>query len=118
MCFCRLNFGTEYNAKPILIKGNGDGVVNERSLRGYKYWENTPAQRNHRIYSKEFEGIDHLSILHSAGPINYIIATLTRHQDHPRDNEHWSGANIAKIQRLREHGFLNVENRMGSTVLL
>lgn len=71
-------------------------MVNERSLRGYKYWEKAPAQRNHRIFSKEFPGIDHLSILHSAGPINYIINQLIRHQDHSRDNEHLSRSKIAK----------------------
>lgn len=90
MCFYRLNFGTEYNTKPILIKENGDGVVNERSLRGYKYWENVPAQRNIKFPFEEFPEIDHLNIIHSARPINYIINKLTRHQDYPRDNEHLS----------------------------
>lgn len=86
--FYRLNFGTEYNPKPILIKGNGDGVVNERSLIGCEYWKKASAQRNHKIYEKVFPGIDHLRILHSAGPINYIVAILTGHQDYPRANEH------------------------------
>lgn len=84
---CSLDFGKQFNPKPSIIKGNGDGVVNERSLIGCKYWENTPAQENHKIYQVKFADAEHIAILGESAPINYILSKLTGHEDYPRANE-------------------------------
>ncbi|XP_031619143.1 group XV phospholipase A2-like [Contarinia nasturtii] len=82
-----LNFGEKYNSKPELIRGNGDGVVNDRSLNGCKYWINTTAQGKHKIYWKDFPGAQHITILNDKGLINYILNKLTGYHDYPRADE-------------------------------
>lgn len=72
---------------PTIIKGNGDGVVNIRSLTGCGHWENTPSQGNHTIHQKEFPGAEHIAILGKKALINYIINELTGYEDYPRPNE-------------------------------
>lgn len=47
-----------------------------RSLLGFKRWYNTTAQGNHKIYHKEFIGIDHVNIVDHKGTIDYILKEL------------------------------------------
>lgn len=102
--FIRLDFGDSYNPNPVLIKGNGDGTVNRRSLIGCGYWENTAAQGNHKIYQQEFPGVEHYNMLSNSGPINYIINKLTGLSDFPNAKEIANTTNVMKF-RL----FWNVE---------
>lgn len=89
-----MNFGKKFNLKPSIVNGNGDRVVNLRSLIGCEYWKNSPAQRNRTIYQQEFPGAEHIAILSSSAPINYIIKTLTGYDDYPRPDEYSSKENI------------------------
>lgn len=82
-----MNFGKKFNPNPSIVKGNGDGVVNERSLIGCKNWENTSAQGNHKVHITKFPGAEHITILGDSGPINYILSKLTGHHDYPRADE-------------------------------
>lgn len=81
-----------------LIKGNGDGTVNRRSLIGCGYWENTPAQANHNIHQQEFPGVEHYNMLSNSGPINYILNKLTGDEDYPRFNEN---KNVTTVLKMR-----------------
>lgn len=83
----RLDFGGAYNPSPTLVKGNGDGTVNRRSLIGCGHWANTPAQGNHNIYQQEFPKVEHYNMLSDAGSINYILNKLTGDNDYPRQGE-------------------------------
>lgn len=94
----RLDFGPFYNAKPTLIKGDGDGTVNRRSLIACQYWENTQAQGDHAVYQQEFPGIEHYNMLSNAGPINYILDKLTGIADFPRAYEYSGNDNTMKIR--------------------
>lgn len=77
----RLYFSTGFDAKPLIIEGDGDGQVNKRSLWGCRQWENTPAQAGHAIYYKEFRDVNHLKILYSSDTINYILNIVTCDSD-------------------------------------
>lgn len=84
----RLDFGAAgYNTNPSLIKGDGDGTVNKRSLIGCGYWENSAAQGNHEIHQQAFPGVEHYNMLSDPGAINYILSKLTRDNDYPWVNE-------------------------------
>lgn len=73
----RLYFTTEFNPKPIIISGDGDGQVNLRSLLGCRLWENTPAQAGYPIYLKEFKDVNHLGLLYNDDTINYILRAIS-----------------------------------------
>lgn len=94
----RLDFGTKFNADPILVKGNGDGTVNRRSLIGCGYWAQTPSQGDHKIYQHEYTGIEHYNMLSDPGPINYILNKLTHENDYPRANEKVGYSDMMKIR--------------------
>lgn len=94
----RLDFGQSYNPVPVLIKGNGDGTVNRRSLIGCGYWADTAAQANHKIYQQEFPGVEHYNMLSNSAPINYILNKLTGNQDYPRAHEHSNITNMMKVR--------------------
>lgn len=94
----RLDFGPIFNSKPMLVKGDGDGTVNRRSLIGCEHWRNTPGQGNHGIYQQEFPGVEHYNMLSDAGPINYILDRLTGYTDYPRVNEYSGSENMMKIR--------------------
>lgn len=67
----------QFDSKPLIIEGDGDGQVNKRSLWGCRQWENTPAQAGHAIHYKEFSDVNHLKILYSSDTINYILNIVT-----------------------------------------
>lgn len=94
----RLEFGAGWNPTPYLVKGSGDGTVNERSLIGCGYWENTPAQGNHKIYQHAYPGVEHYNMLSDTGAINYILGRLTDKADYPRRNEKTNFSNMMKIR--------------------
>lgn len=93
-----MDFGGAYNPNPALVKGNGDGTVNRRSLIGCGHWENTPAQGNHKIYQQEFPGVEHYNMLKDAGSINYILNKLTDDHDYPRQGE---SSNVTVMMKWR-----------------
>lgn len=82
-----LHFGTSFDTHPTIIKENGDGTVNKRSLVACERWKNAPEQKNHKVYQREFSKIDHSGMLSSSATINYILSKLTGKQDYPRANE-------------------------------
>lgn len=55
---------------PILVKGDGDGTVNRRSLESCNYWQNSQKQK---VHHQAFLHIDHMSILKDVNVINYIL---------------------------------------------
>lgn len=73
----RLDFGDGYNPDPSLIRGNGDGTVNERSLIGCAHWDNTEAQHGHQIHQQAFPNVEHYNLLADYRVINYIVNRLT-----------------------------------------
>ncbi|XP_055309524.1 phospholipase A2 group XV-like [Sitodiplosis mosellana] len=91
----RLEFDAAYNGNPTLVKGNGDGTVNRRSLIGCGHWEKAQSQK---IYQQEYQGIEHYNMLSNAAPINYIIGKLTKDNDYPRPDEKVSYSDMMKIR--------------------
>lgn len=94
----RLDFGPAFNPNPTLVKGNGDGTVNRRSLIGCGYWDKTSAQGDHKIYQHEYPNVEHYNMLSDAGPINYILSKLTGDHDYPRANEKTNLSDMMKIR--------------------
>lgn len=72
-----MDFGSGYNPNPTLIRGNGDGTVNERSLIGCGHWENSTAQHGHQVYQQKFPDVEHYNLLADYRVINYILNRLT-----------------------------------------
>lgn len=93
-----MDFGTSYNPTPILVKGDGDGTVNKRSLLGCGYWENTPAQGNHKIHQQSYKGVEHYNLLNNPNAINYILSKLTGDRDYPRPHEKQEISDMMKIR--------------------
>lgn len=81
-----MDFGTSFNRNPKIVKGKGDGHVNERSLLGCNRWIDTLEQGNHKIYQKEYPNLDHFAILDDLAPINYILRTVKTYQKVMREN--------------------------------
>lgn len=94
----RLDFGAAFNPKPRLVLGDGDGTVNRRSLIGCRYWKNTAAQGDHKIYEQEFPGIEHYNMLSKSCPINYIVERLIGTADYPLPDEVSSKSDTMKIR--------------------
>lgn len=94
----RIDFGQSFNPKPKFVLGDGDGTVNRRSLIGCRYWKNSAAQGDHKIYEHEFPGIEHYNMLSKSGPINYIVERLTGNTDYPRADEVSSNRDTMKIR--------------------
>lgn len=61
--------GTFPNALPVLIKGDGDGIVNKRSLRACAYWMKL---QNQPIYLVPIKGGGHALILQNNSTLEYI----------------------------------------------
>lgn len=97
-CCFRLDFGGGYNPTPFLVKGEGDGTVNKRSLIGCGYWADTTAQGDHKIHQHAYPGVEHYNLLSDSGAINYILSQLTHDHDYPRNNETVNNSDIMKIR--------------------
>lgn len=61
--------------QPKITFGNGDGTVNEKSLKGCLRWE---GQQKQRVFYKQFNKIDHMSILSDPLVIQYIRSVVNR----------------------------------------
>ncbi|XP_023333809.1 group XV phospholipase A2 [Eurytemora carolleeae] len=57
-----------------ILKGNGDGTVNYRSLIGCTRWAD---QQKQRVTHHEFPGVDHLQILREEEPAAFISNLIT-----------------------------------------
>ncbi|KAF7287599.1 hypothetical protein GWI33_005954 [Rhynchophorus ferrugineus] len=62
--------GTWLDGYPTLIKGDGDGTVNLRSLEGCQHWQILQKQK---VYYQPQPKVDHLGILHSKETQDYLI---------------------------------------------
>lgn len=62
-----------FDSQPKIIRDNGDGTVNVRSLRACLNWQK---QQKQPIYHKEFPGVDHMTLLKDAGVIQYLKQVL------------------------------------------
>lgn len=65
--------GKDFN-DPKFIKGNGDGIVNIRSLEGCTQWTTKQKQR---VTHEVFKNVDHMGIIHDKGVMNYLKRLIT-----------------------------------------
>ncbi|KAK6623003.1 hypothetical protein RUM43_008855 [Polyplax serrata] len=63
------------SAYPTLVKGAGDGTVNERSLEACLHWKNLQKQK---VYHQPFPKVDHMNILRNQNVLNYISQLLNK----------------------------------------
>uniref|UniRef100_A0A2M4AB17 Putative phosphatidylcholine-sterol acyltransferase n=1 Tax=Anopheles triannulatus TaxID=58253 RepID=A0A2M4AB17_9DIPT len=63
----------DFSGTPVLVMGDGDGTVNSRSLEACKHWT---MQQKQPIYTKEFPGADHMSILADLKVIEAVMQAL------------------------------------------
>ncbi len=59
---------------PDVIYGDGDGIVNQRSLHGCLRWSN---QQQQKVYHQEFTGVKHTEMLENKYVIQYMISYIT-----------------------------------------
>jgi len=59
-----------FPTEPILVKGDGDGTVNIRSLKGCLKWDGVQKQA---VHHKEFKGINHVDMLRREEPTGYVV---------------------------------------------
>lgn len=71
----RLNYKTDdlHSATPDLSFGNGDGTVNERSLKGCTYWRN---YQDKPISTLEVQGGEHFEILSNQKVVDYVVDVM------------------------------------------
>lgn len=72
-----MDFGGDLSSPPVYVKGNGDGTVNARSLRGCSYWLGMKDQGNHSVTQMILSGAEHYDIMRDARAINYVLKLLT-----------------------------------------
>lgn len=72
--FYRLHYKTnDLTANPDLIKGNGDGSVNIRSLEGCTRWRGLQKQP---ISTLEVPNVEHFAILQHPKIVQYVLDVL------------------------------------------
>jgi len=59
---------------PTMIKGDGDGTVNIRSLQGCLRWKD---QQKQPVHHKVFEGVNHLDMLRQEEPAQVVADIIT-----------------------------------------
>jgi len=59
--------------EPSLVKGDGDGTVNIRSLKGCLKWESAQKQA---VHHKVFKGINHVDMLRKEEPTSYVVEII------------------------------------------
>merc|ERR1711910_296581 len=62
-----------FYTEPSLVKGDGDGTVNIRSLKGCLRWEGAQKQA---VHHKIFKGINHVDMLRREEPTTYVVDTI------------------------------------------
>lgn len=62
-----------YDTDPLVDVGNGDGVVNERSLRGCRSWAK---QQTKQVLLRSYGGVDHIEIAKHPLVLKYIASVL------------------------------------------
>ena len=72
-CIYRIVYSSNFtaNAKAKLMKGEGDGTVNVRSLAACTKWEKELSGR-HKCQHHVFNNTDHLQILRDEGSSEYV----------------------------------------------
>lgn len=66
-----------------MVKGDGDGTVNSRSLNACNYWTGQAAQNNKTVYRYEIANAEHYDILSDHRAINHILNELNLPNDYP-----------------------------------
>jgi len=59
---------------PTMIKGDGDGTVNIRSLEGCLRWKD---QQKQPVHHKVFEGVNHLDMLRQEEPAQVVADIIS-----------------------------------------
>jgi len=62
-----------FPSEPSLVKGDGDGTVNIRSLKGCLRWEGAQKQA---VHHKVFKGINHVDMLRRVEPTSYVVDVI------------------------------------------
>jgi len=62
-----------FPTEPSLVKGDGDGTVNIRSLKGCLRWEGAQKQA---VHHKVFKGINHVDMLRRVEPTSYVVDVI------------------------------------------
>jgi len=78
----------------IVIKGDGDGTVNSRSLVGCSQWRNKQKQY---VHHHVFHGVSHLGILRDDPPTDFIDTLITIINDDLNIAEEFSESDIFPI---------------------
>lgn len=93
-----LDFGWGFNPNPQLIRGDGDGTVNKRSLIGCSHWQDSAAQNNHKVYQQAFQNVEHYNLLGDNNAINYILSRLLGVSNYPFE---WELNNRTDFMKIR-----------------
>ena len=56
-----------------LIKGDGDGTVNLKSLASCQAWQ---TQQNEPVTLKTFKNVDHMGLLSNVEAVNYVQSVI------------------------------------------
>ena len=77
-CIYRIVYSSNFtaNAKAKLMKGEGDGTVNVRSLAACTKWEKEMSGR-HKLQHHVFNNTDHLQILRDEAPSEYVKVLIS-----------------------------------------
>jgi lysophospholipase-3 len=62
-----------FPTEPSLVKGDGDGTVNIRSLKGCLKWKGAQKQA---VHHKIFKGINHVDMLRREEPTSYVVNVI------------------------------------------
>lgn len=72
----RLNYKSDdLHGNHELIYGDGDGTVNERSLKGCKYWRGKQRQS---VMNSEITNAEHTKIISHEQTLSYIVNVLVK----------------------------------------
>jgi len=82
------------------VKGDGDGTVNIRSLKGCLKWDGAQKQA---VHHKVFKGINHVDMLRREEPTSYVVDLIDRL------NKQLQGTQVDEVRTSAEEGSLEAQ---------
>jgi len=89
-----------FPTEPSLVKGDGDGTVNIRSLKGCLKWDGAQKQA---VHHKVFKGINHVDMLRREEPTSYVVDLIDRL------NKQLQGTQVDEVRTNAEEGSLEAQ---------
>lgn len=89
-----------FPTEPSLVKGDGDGTVNIRSLKGCLKWDGAQKQA---VHHKVFKGINHVDMLRREEPTSYVVDVIDRL------NKQLQGTQVVEVRTSAKEGSLEAQ---------